>query len=64
MADAVAELGDVEVVGLLEETELPGVLSRENGTGTASEASVVDSGHARLVVGELFADFGFGYGAS
>lgn len=53
-----------EVVGLSKEAELPGVLSGEDGAGTASEAAVVDSGDGGLVVGEFVADLVFCYGVS
>lgn len=47
-----------EVVGLLEETELPTLLSCDDGRRTATEAAVVDTSYSRLVVGELCSYFG------
>lgn len=39
------------------------MLVGEYGLGAAPEAPVVDAGNALLMVRELVADFGFGYGA-
>lgn len=51
---------EVEVVGLAEEQELPAALGGENGGGAAPEASIIDAGHQRVVVGEFGHDLGRG----
>lgn len=59
--DLALEVIEEEIVRLAEEAELPPLLGGDDGGGAAAEASVVNSGDARLVVGELIPDFGFGY---
>lgn len=48
------------MIGLFQEFELPFPLSGDNRSRAASEASVVDSGGAWIMVGKLGADFGVG----
>ncbi|KAF5937243.1 hypothetical protein HYC85_024749 [Camellia sinensis] len=59
--DAVVEVIEKEGVGLVEEFDLPPSLGGDDGRRAASEAAVVDSGDAGLVVSELGLDFGGGY---
>lgn len=44
---------EVEGVGLAEEEELVALLGGDDGGGAAAEASVVDAGNSKVVVGEL-----------
>ncbi|GER45875.1 tryptophan synthase alpha chain [Striga asiatica] len=61
MEDLALEVIHEEIVGLAEEAELPPLLGGDDGGRAASEAAVVDSGDAGLVVGELLPNFGIGY---
>lgn len=59
--DAFLEVVEEEIVGLLEESELPALLGGNNGGRAAAEAAVVNSRNIQLVVGELLPDFSVGY---
>ena len=61
MEDGLLEVVEEETVRLLKELELPPSLGSENGGRAASEAAVVDSGDAVLVVGKLLLDLELRY---
>lgn len=53
------EVVEEEFIGLAEESELPSSLGGDDGGGTASEAAVVDSRDAGLVVREFLSNSRF-----